>query len=126
MSENLTQESLEKAENGAKKLKPARRAKPHDADEDNPIKDSKNVRNFKGIILANTKPSYCLQRGIGNLHRDGESLRNFHRKKLRRLLKKLLRKQNWEDASGVLSVLLKGTAKEQSISRNRRKYWVLL
>ncbi|KAL3503159.1 hypothetical protein ACH5RR_037608 [Cinchona calisaya] len=102
------------------------RIKPHDADDENPIKNSKNARKIKGIIRANTKPSYCLQRGIGNLHRDGESLRCRHRKKLRRLLVKLMRKHNWVEASGVLSVLLKGTAKELSISRNRRKYLATL
>lgn len=105
-----------------------RRTKPHDADDDNPVKASKKLRDLKGVVLATTKPSYCLKRGIGhpNPHRDGESLRSIHRKRLRLLLKKLFRKHNWVEASGVLSVLLQGSAREKSISRIRRKYWVLL
>ncbi|KAL2496393.1 hypothetical protein Fot_40150 [Forsythia ovata] len=107
--------------------KPKRRAprNPHGNNEDT-VKHSTKVRKINGIILANNKPSYCLKRGIGSLQYEGESLRSIHRKKLHRQLKKLLQRHNWAEASGVLSVLLKGTVHDQSLSRNRTKYWAAL
>lgn len=126
MSENLTKKTAKKAKKGAKNHNPRRSIKPRDHDDDVPSKKSKNLRGIKGAIRAVTMPSYCLETGIGNLNRDGESIRFHHRKKLRLLLKKLMRKQNWAEASGVLSVLLRGTAKEKSISRNRKKYFATL
>lgn len=82
---------------------------------------SSGKRNIKRIILSVTKPSYTLKRGSG---RDMRSLRWEHRNKLRYLLRQLIRRQNWDEASGVLSVLLKGTHRENSLSTNRTKYWV--
>ncbi|KAI3466075.1 hypothetical protein Pfo_022738 [Paulownia fortunei] len=83
-------------------------------------------RKIKGALLAINKPSYCLKKGIGSLQCAGESLRSQHRKRLRRLLNKLIRRHNWAEASGVLSVLLQGTVSDNSISRNRAKYWAAL
>ncbi|KAL2476390.1 hypothetical protein Adt_37126 [Abeliophyllum distichum] len=107
--------------------KPKRRAprNSHRNDEDM-VKHSTKVRKINGIILSNNKPSYCLKRGTGSLQYGSESLRSIHRKKLQRLLKKLLQRHNWAEASGVLSVLLKGTVHDQSLSRNRTKYWAAL
>ncbi|XP_023771320.1 uncharacterized protein LOC111919979 isoform X1 [Lactuca sativa] len=84
---------------------------------------SSGKRNIKRIILSVTKPSYTLKRGSG---RDMRSLRWEHRNKLRYLLRQLIRRQNWDEASGVLSVLLKGTHRENSLSTNRTKYWTTL
>lgn len=84
---------------------------------------SSRKRNIKGIILSVTKPSYTLKRGIG---RDLRSLRWENRNRLRYLLRQLIRRQNWDEASGVLSVLLKGTHRENSLSTNRTKYWATL
>ncbi|KAJ9537937.1 hypothetical protein OSB04_030670 [Centaurea solstitialis] len=80
------------------------------------VVDSSKKRDIKGIVLSVTKPSYTLKRGIG---RDLRSLRCEHRNRLRYLLRQLVRRQNWDEASGVLSVLLKGTHKENSLSTNR-------
>ncbi|KAA8523951.1 hypothetical protein F0562_010374 [Nyssa sinensis] len=71
------------------------------------------------IILTITKPSYTLALGF-------ESLRVQNRSRLRRLLRKLVRQHNWKEASGVLSVLLKGTGKDRSPAKNRTKYWVTM
>lgn len=126
MSEKPTKKPAKKAKKGAKNHNPRRSIKQWDHDDDILSVKSKNLRDIKGAIRAVTTPSYCLEMGIGNLNRDGESLRYHHRKKLWLLLKKLMRMQNWAEASGVLSVLLRGTAKEKSISRNRIKYFATL
>nr|XP_027064991.1 uncharacterized protein LOC113691022 [Coffea arabica] len=126
MSEKPTKKPPKKTKKGAKNHNPRRGIKPWDHDDDIPSMKSKNLRGIKGAIRAVTNPSYCLEMGIGNLNRDGESLRYHHRKKLWLLLKKLMRMQNWAEASGVLSVLLRGTAREKSISRNRIKYFATL
>ncbi|KAL2493585.1 hypothetical protein Fot_37342 [Forsythia ovata] len=107
--------------------KPKRRTprNPHENDEDT-VKHSKKVRKTNEIILAKNKPSYSLTRGIGSLQYGDETLQSIHRKKLRQLLKKLIQRHNWAEASGVLSVLLKGTGQDQSLSRNRFKYWAAL
>lgn len=78
---------------------------------------------LKGIILSVTKPSYTLKRGIGKSRYGYENLRWDNRNRLRHLLQQLVRRHNWDEASGVLSVLLKGTGKEKSIWKNRTKYW---
>lgn len=89
---------------------------------DNP---SLRAKRYKGAFLAVQKPSYCLKRDIGSLQSGGgESLRFQHRTRLFRLLNQLLRQHNWEEASGVLSVLLQGTVKDPSPSGNRLKFTV--
>ncbi|XP_030549815.1 uncharacterized protein LOC115754785 [Rhodamnia argentea] len=73
----------------------------------------------KRIILSLTKPSYVLGLGGGNL-------RSEHRRRLDRLLRKLVRQHNWAEASGVLSVLLKGMCRDRCPEHNRLKYSVLM
>nr|GMD95351.1 uncharacterized protein LOC109183072 isoform X1 [Ipomoea batatas] len=80
------------------------------------------ARRINSVILAKAKPCHCLKRGIGSLQGDLTSLRSQHRKKLRRLLLVLLRRHNWAEASGVLSLLHKGTSKEIAISKTRAKF----
>lgn len=87
--------------------------------------DSKK-RELKGIELSITKPSYNLQRGVGTLSTDLKSLRWLHRNRLCGFLQKLMRRHNWDEVSGVLSVLLRGTCRDRSPSRNRAKYLVRL
>ncbi|KAF8025848.1 hypothetical protein BT93_F2627 [Corymbia citriodora subsp. variegata] len=76
-------------------------------------------RLLKRIMLSLTKPSSALGLGEG-------SLRSENRRRLSRLLRKLVRRHSWAEASGVLSVLLKGTCKEKCPEHNRLKYSVLL
>ncbi|XP_071718946.1 uncharacterized protein [Rutidosis leptorrhynchoides] len=82
---------------------------------------TKRKRNEKAIMLCTTKPSYTLKTGdvVG-------SLRCENRNRLWYLLGQLVRRQNWSEASGVLSVLLIATLKETSLSTNRTKYWATL
>ncbi|KAK1416742.1 hypothetical protein QVD17_25858 [Tagetes erecta] len=84
---------------------------------------STKKKNIKQIMLSVTKPSYTLKRGIGH---DLRSLRSEHRNRLRYLLRQLIRRQNWNEAAGVLSLLLKGTYKEKGYLNNRSKYWATL
>ncbi|CAN6463369.1 unnamed protein product [Victoria cruziana] len=49
-----------------------------------------------------------------------------HKCRLRRLLKKMMREQNWKEAAGVLSTLLKGTCRDLLSLKSRRKYWASL
>ncbi|KAI3803505.1 hypothetical protein L1987_31657 [Smallanthus sonchifolius] len=91
--------------------------------DDGVIVTSSKKRNIKGIMLSVTKPSYTLKQGIG---RDLRSLRWEHRNRLRYLLRQLVRRQNWDEACGVLSLLLKGTHKENGLLSNRTKYWATL
>ena len=79
--------------------------------------DDQDRRIYKRSRLLLIKPSYTLKQG-------SKSIQDEHRVKLRGLLYKLVRQQNWLEASGVLSVLLKGTCKERSLQNNRFKYWV--
>nr|XP_043632851.1 uncharacterized protein LOC122604028 isoform X2 [Erigeron canadensis] len=81
-----------------------------------------NDRNIKGIMLSITKPSYTLK----NTGRNVRSLRCQHRSRLRYLLQQLVRRQNWSEASGVLSLLLKATIKDNCLLSNRTKYWAAL
>ncbi|KAL6976125.1 hypothetical protein U1Q18_024916 [Sarracenia purpurea var. burkii] len=76
-------------------------------------------RKWKRIVLSLTRPSYTLTTG-------SENVRVKNRAGLRRLLSRLVRRHNWEEASGVLSVLLKGTGSEKSPMRNRTKYWLAM
>ncbi|KAJ4702688.1 TAF RNA polymerase I subunit A [Melia azedarach] len=71
----------------------------------------------KSIVLSLTKPSYLL--GLGS-----KNLRLENRNRLCYLLHKLVRQRNWVNASGVLSMLLKGTTKEKRPTVNRLKYLV--
>ncbi|KAL3835680.1 hypothetical protein ACJIZ3_010416 [Penstemon smallii] len=91
--------------------------------EDNP-EPAKERKIKKGAFIANNNPSYCLKQGFGSSLQSegGESLRSEHRKRLWRLLNKLMKRQNWAEASGVLSVLLQATVNDKSASRNRVKY----
>lgn len=82
------------------------------------------TKKLRGALLAVHKPSHCLKNGVGSLQFADESLRFQHRVRLFRLLGQMLRWHNWAEASGVLSVLLKGTVKDRSISVNRTKYKV--
>ncbi|CAN4075565.1 unnamed protein product [Withania somnifera] len=90
------------------------------------INPSTEARRINSVILANTKPSVCLKRGIGSLHQDCPSLQSEHRKRLRHLLQKLMRKHKYAEASGVMSVLLKGTTKETALFKTRTKFTAAL
>ncbi|KAJ8446503.1 hypothetical protein Cgig2_027465 [Carnegiea gigantea] len=81
--------------------------------------DYQERRLYKRSILLLMKPSYTLKKGSKRIHHE-------HHVKLRGLLCKLVRQQSWVQASGVLSVLLKGTCKERSLQKNRFKYWVAM
>lgn len=85
-----------------------------DADEFHNL-DPSDVRQMKRIELALTTPSYLLGRG-------SKQLRPENREKLWFLLRRLVKQQNWVEASGVLSVLLKATCKDRSPQNNRLKY----
>ncbi|XVF04297.1 hypothetical protein REPUB_Repub05bG0070300 [Reevesia pubescens] len=71
----------------------------------------------KRVILSLTKPSYLLQ--LGRVH-----IRWENRQRLCYLLDKLVKKHNLAEASGVLSLLLKGTSSDCSAELNRLKYSV--
>lgn len=79
---------------------------------------------LKGIILSSTKPSYSLQRGRGTSNTEFESLRWLNRNRLSCIMRKLMRRRNWDEVSGVLSVILNGTCTDKSVNRNRIKYLV--
>ncbi|KAJ9153545.1 hypothetical protein P3X46_026972 [Hevea brasiliensis] len=72
---------------------------------------------YKRTILALAKPSYLLCRGSNNI-------RSENRVKLCHFLRKLVRQHNWTEASGVLSLLLKATCKDNHPTMNRFKYLV--
>ncbi|PIN16025.1 hypothetical protein CDL12_11321 [Handroanthus impetiginosus] len=98
----------------------------HEFEDHSAVRASLKARKVKETLLAINKPSYCLKKGLGSLQCGGESLRSQHRKRLWRLLQKLMRGHNWVEASGVLSVLLQGTVRDQSLSSNRDKYLAVL
>ena len=75
------------------------------------------ARLVKRIVLSLTKPSYVL--GLGS-----KTVRAENRVRLSHLLRRLMRQHNWTEASGVLSVFLKGTCKDKSPITNRFKYSV--
>lgn len=99
-----------------------------DADGFDAPNPSTRKRGIGVVTLSSTNPSDWSQEGVENIQQEesGESLRLLHRRRLWLLLKKLLLQHNWSEASGVLSVLLKATAKDASASRNRSKYWATL
>lgn len=69
----------------------------------------------KRIMLSLTKPSYVLGLGPNNLRLE-------NRGRLRYLLCRLVKQQNWVEASGVLSVYLQATVKDKSPLENQFKY----
>ncbi|KAI7750406.1 hypothetical protein M8C21_013423 [Ambrosia artemisiifolia] len=106
------------------KTKKRKRNNIEDDDDEDDVVASVKKMNIKGIILSVTKPSYTLKRGIG---RELRSLRSEHRNRLRYILRQLVRRQNWDEACGVLSLLLKGTYRESGgLLNNRIKYWATL
>ncbi|KAG5551301.1 hypothetical protein RHGRI_009648 [Rhododendron griersonianum] len=105
----------EEAIQGAEKNEKKSRKKARDS-QDSIRQQSRLV---KGILVSLTKPSHTLKTG-------SENVRTKNRARLRRLLSRLVRRHNWDEASGVLSVLLRGTGNERSPSRNRTKYWVAM
>lgn len=118
----IDEEEEENIINEPKTIKTPKKKKQTKIEDDDVIVSSSKKRNIKGIILSVTKPSYTLKLGIGG---DlGASLRCEHRNRLRYLLRQLIRRQNWDESCGVLSMLLKGTNKETGLSTNRIKYWV--
>ncbi|CAK9182956.1 unnamed protein product [Ilex paraguariensis] len=112
---------IEEVENEGKKNKTRTLERAHDY-----VKQISNERVINGIIRSVTKPSYALKQGIGSLRADYGSLRSVNRRRLQYLLRRLVRQHNWKEASGVLSVLLKGTVSEKSVSKNRTKYWAAM
>ncbi|PSR95708.1 Xaa-Pro dipeptidyl-peptidase [Actinidia chinensis var. chinensis] len=113
MSENSTMEVIEEAKEVKKNHTKSNKKDIHDCN------GRPGSRLIKRILLSLTKPSYTLVTG-------SENVRVKNRARLRRILSRLVRRHNWEEASGVLSVLLKGTGNEKSPSKNRTKYWVAM
>lgn len=79
--------------------------------------DGRRATLMKRMTLSLTKPSFVM--GLGP-----KMVRVENRVTLRNVLRKLLRQQNWVEASGVLSMLLKGTLRDRSPIKNRLKYLV--
>jgi hypothetical protein len=73
------------------------------------------------IILSLTKPSSVL--GLGP-KAGSKNVRCENCVRLCYLLRKLLRRHNWIELGGVLSMFLKGTCKDRSSTHNRLKYSV--
>ncbi|XP_059443414.1 uncharacterized protein LOC132175473 isoform X2 [Corylus avellana] len=73
------------------------------------------------IILSLTKPSSVL--GLGP-KTGSKNVRWENRVRLCHLLRKLLRRHDWIELGGVLSMILKGTCNDRSSTRNRLKYSV--
>lgn len=78
-----------------------------------------SLRHINRILLSLSKPSFVRRVCHGKL-------RHGVRCRLKYLLSKLVQRHNWEEASGVLSILLKGTSKDTSPANNRMKYWVCM
>ncbi|XP_059661469.1 uncharacterized protein LOC132307663 [Cornus florida] len=113
----MMEDSIMEVEGDMKKVKTARMTIQRRIDNGHNIPTPDSF--IKRIILSITKPSYTLQR------LPIRSLRFENRCRLRRLLHRLVRRHNWKEASGVLSMLLKGTGKDKSPARNR-KYMVAM
>ncbi|XP_054812382.1 uncharacterized protein LOC129313375 [Prosopis cineraria] len=79
----------------------------------------KEEKLVKRIILSLTKPSYVL--GL-----CPDKLRTENQCRLRAILQRLIKQQNWVEASGALSVYLQATVKENSPFENQFKFGVLL
>ncbi|XP_057963676.1 uncharacterized protein LOC131154876 isoform X2 [Malania oleifera] len=75
--------------------------------------------NVKRVVLSLIKPSYTLGLGL-------KKVRPENRGRLCYLLSRLVGQHNWTEASGVLSLLLKGTCKDNSPMQNRMKYRVTM
>lgn len=80
--------------------------------------DGRRATLMKRIKLSLTRPSFVL--GLAP-----KMVRAENRITLRNVLHKLMRQQNWVEASGVLSMLLQGTLRDNSPIRNRLKYSVI-
>ncbi|KAL9668800.1 hypothetical protein QQ045_006340 [Rhodiola kirilowii] len=81
--------------------------------------DVRNIRMIKQIDMSLTTPSYVL--GLGN-----DKVRAHNRSKLYSVLRKLVRRQNWKEASGVLNLVLRATTKDMCPRNNRIKYWTAM
>lgn len=75
-------------------------------------------KQYKRTLLCVAKPSYLLSIG-------STSHRIEYYNELPKILRELLRRRNWNDASRVLSVLMQGTMRDFSPMMNRLKYEVL-
>lgn len=82
--------------------------------------DLRALKRDRRIVTRLTKPCTTL------VHGSKGNLSHQNRIRLRYLLNKLVKRRNWSDAAGVLSVLLKGTCKERSLHDNRIKYSVAM
>ncbi|XP_072982385.1 uncharacterized protein [Typha latifolia] len=71
------------------------------------------------------RPRYGSYRGALR-HIASEPTLAVNRRRLGRLLQRLVRAHNWKEASGVLSVLLKGTPRGSSLSEDRRNFLVAM
>ncbi|KAF6143237.1 hypothetical protein GIB67_039020 [Kingdonia uniflora] len=58
--------------------------------------------------------------------RRSYNVRTQNYARLRRLLDKLMKNHSWKETCGVLSVLLRGTRKEEYRVKNRDKYWAAI
>lgn len=76
-----------------------------------------DTHKYKRIQRCIAKPSYLLSLGP-------KSSRSEYLNRLPGLLRELLRKRYWNDASRVLSVLMRGTTKDPCPKMNRLKYEV--
>ncbi|KAG7595075.1 TATA box-binding protein-associated factor RNA polymerase I subunit A-like [Arabidopsis thaliana x Arabidopsis arenosa] len=74
-----------------------------------------DTQKYKRIQRCIAKPSYLLSLGP-------KSSRSEYLNRLPGLLRELLRKRYWNDASRVLSVLMRGTIKDPCPKMNRLKY----
>ncbi|XP_063947348.1 uncharacterized protein LOC108192343 isoform X2 [Daucus carota subsp. sativus] len=92
--QSIAMESSEKT----KKSKASKKGKSK-TDGKNKDIDSKKKRDLKGKELAATKPSYNLQRGSATMCTDLKSLQCLHQARLRGFLRKLVMRQNWDEAA---------------------------
>jgi hypothetical protein len=76
-----------------------------------------DTQKYKRIQRCRAKPSYLLCIGP-------KSSRSEYLNRLPGLLRELLRNRHWNDASRVLSVLMKGTINDPCPKMNRLKYEV--
>ncbi|MCL7029348.1 hypothetical protein MKW94_012593 [Papaver nudicaule] len=81
-----------------------------------------NHENQNHEITPYQKRAYKTRKNAGK----PRNVRQIHRERLTCLLKKLMLLHRWEEANGVLSVLLQGTERDRSPAANRFKYWAAL
>lgn len=126
MSENLTMgvENNKTSENPslglgdvANKSKKRKRNSITVADDDYHL--TKLEKLYSRVILFLTKPSHLIGLGFNNLRQE-------NRRRLCHLLQKVVRQHNWTETAGILSILLKGTCKDNCPTANRFKYLVHL